>query len=90
VHDLGYTRDDEIMIIAPSQCLILLFQTYSYAETQHMLNLESSPQQLAATNNMDHPVKSNMIIINAGVASKDNDQVSISLRVFITTEYCKF
>jgi hypothetical protein len=54
-----------------------------------MLNLESSPQQLAAMNNMDHLVKSNMIIISAGVASKDNDQVSISMRVFITTEYCK-
>jgi hypothetical protein len=63
------------MIIAPSQCLMLLFQTYSYAETQHMLNLESS-QQLAAMNNMEHHVKSNMII-SAGAASKDNDQVSI-------------
>ncbi len=52
-----------------------------------MLNLESS-QQLAAMNNMEHHVKSNMII-SAGAASKDNDQVSIWMRVFITTEYCK-
>ncbi|KAH8967836.1 hypothetical protein BDL97_03G098000 [Sphagnum fallax] len=41
-------------------------------ETQHMLNLESS-QRLAAMNNMEHHVKSNMII-SAGAASKDNDQ----------------
>jgi hypothetical protein len=57
------------------------FPTESYAETQNMLNLECSPQHLAATNNVDHPVKSNMMIISAGVASKDNDQVSISMRV---------
>jgi hypothetical protein len=36
-----------------------------------MLNLESS-QQLAAMNNMEHHVKSNMII-SAGAASKHND-----------------
>jgi hypothetical protein len=40
-----------------------------------MSNLESS-QQLAAINNMEHQVKSNMII-SAGASSKDNDQVSI-------------
>jgi hypothetical protein len=50
-----------------------------------MLNLESS-HKLAAMNNMEHHVKSNMIISSAGAASKDNDQVSIGMRVFITTE----
>jgi hypothetical protein len=55
--------------------LNITFPTYSYAETQHMSNLESS-QQPAAINNMEHQVKSNMII-SAGASSKDNDQVSI-------------
>jgi hypothetical protein len=63
------------------------FPTYSNVETpQHMLNLESS-QQLVAMNNTKHHVKSNMII-SAGATSKHNDQVSIWIRVFITTEYC--